>query len=222
MARIRVPGRSDPKPPAPDIGALGELGGKAKNVQAVQVGAMRADAPPQELDGLNPDSIVELTLNTGARFYHRYDQLAEDVPRSTTRGITGEPDTVNLPVSVGGLLTRGGGEESVIEAVRTFDVDLPAALGDAAGALAGKPLAEQFDKWLMKAPGLWRWSPETGIVTQGLAMTPQDLAGPGPLLVLIHGTASSTAEGFKYISTPGATTGDPWRKDAMDKLKDRY
>jgi tetratricopeptide (TPR) repeat protein len=222
MARIRVPGRSDPKPPAPDLGALSELGGKAKNVQAVQVGAKRADAPPQELDGLAPDSIVELTLTTGARFYYRYDQLAQDVPRSTTRGTAGEPDTINLPVSVGGLLTRGGGEAGVIEAVRTFDVDLPAALGDVAGALAGKSLAEQFDKWLMKAPGLWRWSPETGIAAQGLPVTAQDLTGPGPLLVLIHGTASSTAGGYQYMSTSEPVTADPWRKEAMDKLKARY
>jgi hypothetical protein len=144
MARIRVPGSVDRDPRKPDLGELGQHGARTSDVQAVEVGARRAGEPAQELE-VSPDTIVELTLDTGARFYHRYDQLVADLPAGGTRGVA-DPDTLDLPVVLPGPVTRDGAAGTVIEKVRTFDLDL-SGLGDFAGGLAGKPLAQKFDDW---------------------------------------------------------------------------
>jgi tetratricopeptide (TPR) repeat protein len=206
MARIRVPGARDPRPAAPDLGELGIRGGRAENVQAVQVGAARAAESQQQLAGLAPDTIVELTLDTGARFYHRYDQLAEDMRRAATRGGDGAPDTIDLPVTLFAPLSRAGVGASAIESVRTFDLDL-SALGDFAGGLAGKPLAETFDGWRRDSYGLRPWSLETGAL--GGALAAGDLTAGDALLLFIHGTGSSTSGGFGPLAAlePGWTDG---------------
>lgn len=215
MLRIRVPGARDPKPAAPDLGELGAQGGKAANVQAVQVGASRAAEAPQELAGLSPDTIVELTLDTGARFYHRYDQLAEDVPRAATRGAGREADTIELPVAVAAPLSRGGVGASVIEAVRTFDLDL-SALGDVAGGLAGKPLAEKFDAWHGNY-GLRRWALDTGAFGEV-----GNLAGRDPFLLFLHGTGSSTSGSFGPIAALEPGLDSPTRSATTARLREKY
>src|SRR6516225_5316649 len=81
MSRIRVPGVVDNKPQEPDLGDLGRRGARSENVWAVEVGTRRAGEATPERD-VKPDSIVELSLDSGAKFYHRYDQLAADLPRA--------------------------------------------------------------------------------------------------------------------------------------------
>src|ERR1043166_7279771 len=188
MARIRIPGSVDRSPPAPDLGELERHGANAENVQAVQAGARRANEKPTELEGLKADTIVELTFDTGARFYHRFDQLATDMPPAAVRGVAADPETIELPVLLPGSITRGGVATATIEAVRTFDLDL-SALGDIAGGLAGKPLAQKFDSWHQANFGLRRWALDTGVLGPD-HVSAGDLAGADPLLLFIHGTAS--------------------------------
>jgi hypothetical protein len=217
MPRIRVPGAVDDRPQAPDLGELGRHGARSENVWAVEVGARRAGEATPERD-VKPDSIVELTLDGGAKFYHRYDQLAADLPGSRSRA-AGEPDTLELPVSLPGQVTRSGVAESVIKSVRTFDLDL-SALGGFAGDLAGKPLAEKFDSWRDEEYGLRTWSIATGAV--GAApVKANDLAGTDPLLLFIHGTGSSTLGGFGAIAGLQPGTGAS-RVDTVKKLRDKY
>jgi tetratricopeptide (TPR) repeat protein len=217
MARIRVPGTVDPAPPEPDLGELGQHGARTGNVRAVQVGARRAGEPVRELE-VGPDTIVELTLDTGARFYHRYDQLVADLPAGGTRGAA-DPDTLDLPVVLPGPVTRDGAAGTVIEKVRTFDLDL-SGLGDFAGGLAGKPLAQKFDDWRAANFGLRTWSLDTGALGAE-PVAAGDLAGSDPLLLFIHGTGSSTQGGFGAI--PGAEPGSAAsRAGYIKKLRDKY
>src|SRR5215472_13852594 len=137
MPTLRVPGAVVSAPLEPDLGELHLYGARSQNVQAIEVGAQRVGEPTRELY-VGQDSIVELTLDTGAKFYHRYDQLAADLPANASRGMA-QLDTLDLPVLVSGPVTRSGVAASVIESVRTFDLDL-SALGDIAGRLAGRPL----------------------------------------------------------------------------------
>lgn len=217
MPRIRVPGVVVSAPPDPDLGELRRHGARTEKVQAIEVGARRAGEPARELN-VNPDSIVELTLDTGAKFYHRYDQLAADLPASRSRGVR-EPDTLDLPVLFSAPATRSGVAESIIKSVCTFDLDL-SALGDIAGSLAGKPLAEKFNSWRADDYGLRTWSIKTGALGAERVKA-DDLAGADPLLLFIHGTGSSTQGGFGAI--PGLQPGsDPSRADAVKKLQDKY
>ena len=217
MPRIRVPGVVDNRPQEPDLGELGKHGARSENVWAVEVGARRVGETTPERD-VKPDSIVELTLDTGAKFYHRYDQLAADLPASRSRAVGG-PDTLELPVLFSGQVTRSGVAESVIKSARTFDLDL-SALGGIGGDLAGKPLAEKFDSWRADDYGLRRWSITTGALGAG-PVEASDIAGTDPLLLFIHGTGSSTLGGFGAIAglQPGS---GPSRAGTVKKLQDRY
>src|SRR5262249_42853833 len=134
MAQIRLPGVVNPNPPGPDLGDLAKHGASAENVQIVHAGARRAAERPVELSGLKQDTIVELSFDNGARFYHRYDQLAADLAGSRTRSRT-DADTIEIPLVLPGPITRGGAAATVIEAVRTFDLDL-SSIGEFAGELA--------------------------------------------------------------------------------------
>ena len=218
MVRILVPGATDQAPPPPDLGDLREFGARAENTKAVRVGARRTADPVQTLD-VNPDTIVELTLDTGARFYHRYDQLAADLPPTRTRGGAAGTDTIDLPVVLPGPATRGGVGGTIVEAVRTFDLDL-STLGDFAGGLAGKRIAEMFDNRRAAQYGLRTWSLDDGALGAGpIAAT--DLTGSDPILLFIHGTGSSTEGGFSALpwSIPG--TAAP-RVATVKKLRDAY
>ncbi|MDC7786988.1 CHAT domain-containing protein [Rhodoplanes sp. TEM] len=213
MARIRVPGERDANPPPPELGVLRGVA-EVKNVQAMQAGSVRAAAQPRELDGLTSDTIVELTLDTGARFYHRYGQLVEDLTPSAKRGGDGDRDTLELPVVLPGPATRSGVGRAVIQTVRTFDIDL-SALGDAAGGLAGKPVAEWFDGRRSADYGLHRWDLSS---LPAATYTADDGASGKPQLLFIHGTGSSTIGGFGAF----AATDRPWCAAAAATLRARY
>jgi tetratricopeptide (TPR) repeat protein len=218
MVRILVPGATDPAPPKPDLGELHEFGARAENPQAVRVGARRAGEPIQQLD-VNADTIVELTLDTGARFYHRYDQLAADLPATSTRGGGEDADTIALPVFLPGPATRAGAAGTIIESVRTFDLDL-SALGDVAGSLAGKPIAQMFDNRRKDEYGLRNWSLDNGEFGAN-PIAASDLTGSDPILLFIHGTGSSTAGGFSAIPWSKPGTAAP-RVATVKKLRDTY
>jgi tetratricopeptide (TPR) repeat protein len=216
MPSIRVPGTVVSAPPEPDLGELRRYGARAENVQAVEVGARRAGEPARTLD-VRPDTIVEITLEGGAKFYHRYDQLAADLPGNLNRSAT-DRDTIDLPLLYAGPATRSGGA-TVINSLRTFDLNL-SALGDVTGGLAGKPLAEWFDSLRADQFGLRTWSLKTGTLGPE-PVTPRDLAGSDPLLLFIHGTGSSTQGGFGAI--PGLQQGSgPSRAEILKRLQDRY
>jgi hypothetical protein len=218
MVRILVPGATDPAPPKPDLGELHEFGARAENPQAVRVGARRAGEPIQQLD-VNADTIVELTQDTGARFYHRYDQLAADLPATSTRGGGEDADTIALPVFLPGPATRAGAAGTIIESVRTFDLDL-SALGDVAGGLAGKPIAQMFDNRRKDEYGLRTWSLDNGELGAN-PIAASDLTGSDPILLFIHGTGSSTAGGFSAIPWSKPGTAAP-RVATVKKLRDTY
>jgi hypothetical protein len=217
MARIRILGTVDPNPAPPDLGELSSHGASAKNVKAVAVGvgARRGGEQLEELGNLAPDTIVEITFDTGARFYHRYDQLQADLQATRSRGGAADAETVELPLALPGPITRGATAGAVIESVRTFDLDL-AALGDIAGGLAGKPLAQMFDSWHRENYGLRRWALDTGKL-EAHPVAAGDVAD-GPLLLFIHGTASSTLGGFGAIPGPAASS----RAGILKKLQDKY
>ena len=228
MGRIRLVGERDRKREAiePDLGALADprVGGRLQkdSVKAAKVDATRAAMSLTTLEGLKPDTIVEISLGGGSRFWVRYDQLAEDLPAASTRGPAGEPDTIDLPLSFGGSVTRGGPAEPDIEAIRTFDIDIAGLLGDAGGTLAGPELARRFDDWRMATTGLGRWlvTSENAVVTAPVQA--DELGGKEPILLLLHGTASSAEGSFGNLKRPASTPDERWRDEAWAKLTRAY
>lgn len=227
MARIRVTGERDPALEArePDLGALKDLGGEVRpaSLQAARVTTARAGAGRVELEGLSDDTVVELTLDGGFRFWTRYDRLAQDFPGARTRGSAAEAETVELPAVLAGPATRGGLGESLIEAVRSFDIDLGTAVGGALGDAAGRPLAEHFDRWMMKEQGLGWWvrTSENAFAEHGITAA-NDLAGEQPILLFLHGTASNAAGSFGALKRPAARPEEKWRDEAWLALTRAY
>jgi hypothetical protein len=130
----------------------------------------------------------------------------------------------NLVVRVT-TLNVGGVPDAIIEAARRKLAEWTGgAAGDGAGD-AGSGLAELGVSWLgTKAlmwaiesrlpvgPGLYRWNAPLGQTAQPLASNDPALAAEarqGPLLVFIHGTASSTAGSFSELQ---AASREYWRQ----------
>jgi CHAT domain-containing protein len=227
MARIRVTGEPDPALAAiePDLGALGEMGGRveADRVQAARVMTARAGVAPVELDGLRDDTVVELTVDGSFRFWVRYDQLAEDLSAARTRGTPALPETIDLPPFLAGPATRGGIGETLIEAVRSFDIDIAGLLGGVAGKAAGPILAKRFDLWMMETQGLGHWVKTSDNAFAEFPVTAEaELAGEEPILLFLHGTVSNAAGSFGILKRPASRPEDTWRDDAWLKLTRAY
>jgi hypothetical protein len=223
MSRLRVVGVPDIQREgiAPDLGALSDLGATANNVQAAYTDARRELAEPRVFDGLAPDTIIELTVDGGVRFWLRYDQLTADLPMGYSRS-AGDPDTIDLPLTLDSARTRGGLGASSIEAIRTFDVDLGDILGGVAGAFAGPELARRFDKWLVEKPGVWLWTPRPNAGGGLSASSPPHLSGDDPILLFIHGTASTTEGSFGGLHEPSASASDAWREALWTSMLRAY
>jgi CHAT domain-containing protein len=218
--RIRIAGQPGPAAEQIDLGALGDFGAKLEHPQAVQVGAARAGERLQHLEGLSDDTIVELTLDSGARFWQSYERLKADFPQQLLRGRPGESDTLDLPSRMPGSKFRGVRGEGGITSVKTFDLDLAGLFGAAAGALAAPLIAQKFDEYLMPKPRLRRWSvsPDADATT----VTAGDLSASNPLLLLLHGTFSSADGSFGNLSLPAASPAEAWRSEAFAKLTAAY
>lgn len=137
------------------------------------------------------DDVVELTFDDGIVFYVPAAALRDDVAPAASRGAL---STVPLPARLAfGAQTRGLGDWA-LKAVRVFGVRTAADL--AVGALVAH--IEGKLSQLGPGPGLYR-CPSPGAL--GPAAGGQ-LPGDGPLLVFLHGTASSTSGSFGGLAEP--------------------
>lgn len=191
MTKIEVYGTPDPRPEPSELGR--GLPAAAVTVrQAARVGANRARALPLTLAG-QPDDIVEIELQDGLRIWSRVDDVRADLAPRAARDASAA-DTVVLPAE----LTIGPASRSVggwaIKALKLVSLDVE---GDIA-----RLVADHVEGTLQPGPGLYLCTsddPER-LVPAGA------LPGSGPVLVFLHGTASSTCGSFAGLWAGGESS----------------
>jgi alpha-beta hydrolase superfamily lysophospholipase len=153
---------------------------------AVRLESARADVEPLDLAGLADDDVVEIELEDGLRVWTRVDQFTEDVVQRGARSVVtpGGEGLVEVPpaLTVGPASRAGGG--LAIRALKILGIDLEGTITDIA--------AEHVEGRLSPGPGLYRCVEQNADTLQAVGT----LDGAGPVLVFLHGTASSTSGSF--------------------------
>lgn len=193
---LKVPGRKLGLPPparaVPD--AFADLV-RARVREEVRIdGPGRSAEGEVTIEGVSPDTLVELDLGEGVRWWMRVDELADwAVPEESARGAGGDGahdlDVLRLPptLTIGGRQRGAGG--LALAGLRILDLDLAEM-----GALE---LAAGLENRLRPGPGLYVCSGKDFESLGQRIEAPDDLpAGDGPFLIFLHGTASSTLGSF--------------------------
>jgi len=140
------------------------------------------------------DDIVELELDDGVRLWQRADTLITDFPGTAKRGVA--VDGYELPpVLPLGRVKRGVVGGWVIKGLKVFGVDLPEDIKDVVSAKVEGALKPG-------GPGLYRCSQASATALNAVG----DLNAQNPILVMIHGTASSTDGSFGALWEGGANS----------------
>ncbi len=181
---LKVNGAPDPRPEPSELGR-GLPKGSVVVKGAALVHSARAGGAEISLEGLRPDDVVEIELQDGLRIWSRVENVPQDLVRRSQRGPLG--DTVHLPsqLSIGPASRAMGGW--AIKALKVLGLDIPGKITDFA--------AEHVEGKLQPGPGLYRCS-----LDDATALRPvSPLGGTGPVLLFLHGTASSTSGSFSEL-----------------------
>ena len=190
MATIKVPGTVDRIPEPSDLGR-GLPSGSVTMKHAARVHQARAGVADVTMDNVLPGDIVEIELQDGLRLWSRVEDLAGDVARRRERGQV--TDTIHVPseLAIGPASRSFGGW--AIKALKVFGLDIEGEIAAFA--------ATHVEGRLTPGPGLYRCSEDDASRLDAV----RSLDGPGPVLLFLHGTASSTAGSFGGLWTSRPT-----------------
>jgi hypothetical protein len=191
MATLKVNGVRDPRPSPSELGR-GLAPGAVTIKDAALLQTARAGGPQVALEGLQPDDVVEIELQDGLRIWSRVEDVPRDLVRRSQRGQVG--DTIQLPseLTIGPASRALGGW--TIKALKVLGLDVPGKITDFA--------ASHVEGRLQPGPGLYRCSLEE---ESGLRPV-SAMDGKGPVLLFLHGTASSTSGSFSELWKPQSGT----------------
>ena len=163
------------------------LGGaiKVREKGAIRFDAFRAAGVAASEIEVAKDDIIELVFEGDFKLWVTAEQYRKDFAKTTSRGL-GDSDVIEVPARLSlGSPSRGVGDW-ILKGLRVLNIDVT-------GEVA-KDLAKSLEKRLIPKPGLYRCAdPEK------LELARCDIrAGSSdqPLLLFIHGTASSTEGSF--------------------------
>jgi tetratricopeptide (TPR) repeat protein len=162
--------------------------GKVVVKDAARVQTARAGGPQLSLEGLQPDDVVEIELQDGLRIWTRVEDVSRDFARRSQRGrITDEAIQIPSELTIGPASRSLGGW--AIKALKVVGVDVEEKITDFVTA--------HVEGQLQPGPGLYRC-----VVDDPMRLLPvSSLDGKGPVLVFLHGTASSTSGSFSGLWT---------------------
>lgn len=184
---LRIPGGRE-KPPEPFVSESTRAGVlEVEALQSVSIDSARAGSEPIKIPNVPGDTVVQVELEGGIRLWTRVDKLREDLGEAGARGAApGEllvPPALNL-----GAPSRGWGN-FLIKGLNFFNVH-PEEF------LARKVCNFWEDKTLESKTGFYRLQGDPGGVQ---LVAPGDIPTDQPVLVFIHGTASSTEGSFSEL-----------------------
>ena len=186
MPKLRIPGTPDAVPVRP---VLADTVDGITERESVNVGSGRSGAALVDIDG----SFIELELGSGVRLWGRTEDVAARWHRGAGRGGDGIPELpVVLPI---GRASRDVGSGLTVVAARTFELTASALLTDWIVEKVETGKAEGGELRQCATPDLFALS------------APAPMQGTAPVLVFIHGTASSTEGSFGGLWQAGAIGG---------------
>ncbi len=189
MATLKVNGVRDRHPEPSDLGrGLPETTVAVRDAALVQTA--RAGGPQVSFEGLQPDDVVEIELQDGLRLWSRVENVSGDFARRAERGQFADTFLVPSQLSVGPASRAAGGW--AIKAIKILGYDIEEQIVDF--------VATHVEGKLQPGPGLYRCSEDD---VNGLQPV-RSLDGKGPVLLFLHGTASSTSGSFSGLWTPQA------------------
>ncbi len=228
MTKIKVPGVVVKNDYAPDLGLLEDEGFKPIVVGTVQVDASRQAAEPAILDGVSPNDLIELTLDGGVSWVTTVSELEAEFPQTVSRS-HGAEDELQLPLHFGPAQSRGGADGNLrLRSAQVFDIDLGAILetldlanlaGEQVGKKVGPRIAEWFDARIVSnvdngVRKVTIGEDENGKSAILSKFKLSDLDAKKPILLFVHGTASTTQGSF----------GGLWNEQnpVWEKLQEHY
>jgi len=187
-------------------------GGPEKLLFRLTPGSAR-DGAGEEIE-VKPETVVRVALENGFVLWSRADDLTREYGSPPPRGGGGAWEFTRLTPRRA-VVSERGAAGLAIRVLEFFGVDI-------GKKVAGK-LGQAFeDKKLSdKGPGLYRIAPGNT-----LALTPVPGSGPlpdaqGPILVFIHGTASSTTGSYGKLWDPRNTDALKLRESLATNYGDR-
>jgi len=164
---------------------------KIKQQRSFAIGAQRGEQAKGVEISTARDEVVEIELTDGSRFWTTRGRLCEEVlPDTTHRGADGAlviPPSLPLRTPARGVIGS-----LAIKALRFFDIDVP--------KLAAGKIAALVEKHQLKKPGeLFRCDTKDQFDLISAGAIPHDR----PILLFLHGAASSTAGSFGKLWDSG-------------------
>ena len=156
--------------------------------------------PPEVKD----DDIVELDFQNGERSWKQWmtvDQLREISKPQMSRDTDGEPEEVRVPQTWETKDTSRGWGTIALTGLKIFGIDTD-ELAEAGAQKIAAAIAERFESKIEEhhSFGLYRFTDPVKIKAWEPIKDANKLAGPGPYLVFLHGTASSSAGSFGRLA----------------------
>lgn len=159
----------------------------------------RSDIGTVEIPNVADDDIVEFTTADGGRRWILAEDLRSELAISSTRGELDE-EVILIPQALaGGEESRGFLGDLFLKGLRILKVDL--------GRAGAKTLATKLEKQLKPGPGLYQCPDPNDLKIRA---SKRRLSGSKPILLFIHGTASSTAGSFGALTE--SKNSKTWRK----------
>ena len=187
-----------------------ELGITVKARERVVLAATRAGGSDVHISDLSPDTVACVEYADGFKLWTRVDDLRHEFATPVSAGRGGDGIEWEIGAYAGAPARSRGAAKRVIQALEFFDVDVA---GKAAGGLAG-----WFEKRQLHdgEAGLYR----VDLADEGRMVRQRGAVGSAdkPLLLFLHGTASSTAGSFGKLWAEGGRV----HNEALAALVDRY
>lgn len=190
--------------------------------EAIQLSVLRSE----ETDTItltNKDDVVELAFEDNLLFYTSVQRLQEEIISSTQRG--SEKGAVHLPARLSFTNQRTRGEDGLlIKSVKVLDIKgkLIDAAGKKGGELAARKIAEKIEgDQLAGRDILYRIAAKSDQSEGAIELIPAegDIDPAKPMLLFIHGTASSTQGSFSELWQPSTFTDDTIWSDLQKKYQ---
>lgn len=164
---------------------------KVKAKYEVSITSARDAGEEETLTDIKDDDVMLLEFEDGIFVWTRVDQFEEDFPESKSRG--GDANTLEIPRQLQLGDHNRGVSEWLLKSLKIFDIDPVSKTATSIGKMV--------EKGLDRPPGLYRCTtnPNPGKDAKHLLkleVPEEKLDGSKPMLLFIHGTASSSSGSF--------------------------
>ncbi len=197
----------------------GIIAGKAADIlqatprtgMAMRLGRFRSEET-RAVTLADPDDVVELTLEDNLLLYTSVQRLQEEIIPAAQRDADKGELVLPAQLSITNQRTRDR-EGLLIHAVKALDIkgQLIEAAGKKSGEFAARKIAQKIEDQLIGPDILYQITAGTDQNKDAVRMKPameEDIDTSTPILLFIHGTASSTQGSFSDLWNPSHVSGD--------------